>query len=54
MDFGIGSQQLLDLTIRCMGMNIQKIVMIFDHNSVDEKNCMMVFVFIDPNSPFTT
>ena len=37
MDFGIGPQQLLDLTIRCMGMNIQKVVMIFDHNSVDEK-----------------
>ena len=54
MDFGIGPQQLLDLTIRCMGKNIQKVVMIFDHNSVDEKNCMMVFVFIDPNSPFTT
>ena len=29
MDFGIGPQQLLDLTIRCMGMNIQKVVMIF-------------------------
>ena len=34
-----------------MGMYIQKIVMIFDQNSVKKKNRMMMFIFINLNTP---
>ena len=49
--FGIFFQEPFYIPIRGMGMYIQKIVMIFDQNSVKKKNRMMMFIFINLNTP---